>query len=102
VRETSGSVGYGGFECSRIGVILCGYSNRVAPAPVVINGRRQRILETGMNTSFVSVDSGDKVGDEVVLLGDKLDEEELASALHVRPHEILCRYTSMGARRYTP
>lgn len=102
VRETSGRVGYGGFECPRVGVILCGYSNRVAPAPVVINGRRQQILETGMNTSFVSVDPGDQVGDEVVLLGEELNEDELASNLRIRPHEILCRYTAMGVRSYAP
>lgn len=100
VRETRGPVGYGGFECPRVGVILGGYSNRLAPAPVVINGRRQRLIEAGMNTSFVSVDPADRAGDEVVLLGDGLDEVELAAHFGVRPHTVLCRYGGMGPRVY--
>lgn len=100
VRSTRGPVGYSGLECSRIGVFVGGYSNHVEPAPVLINGRTQRILEVGMNTSIVSVDGDDRVGDEVVLLGDKLSEEQLARELDIRPHEVLCRYTAMGVRKY--
>jgi alanine racemase len=100
VRETAGPVGYTGFRWPRVGIILAGYSNSIAPAPVLINGRPQRLLEVGMNTSFVSVDPTDKPGDEVVLLGDGLTEAVLAEHLHVREHEILCRYTAMGPRHY--
>jgi len=100
VRDTSGPVGYGGFRCPRVGIILGGYSNHLSPAPVLINGRRQRILEVGMNTSFVSVDAGDRVGDEVVLLGDELSESAVAQELGVRPHEVLCRYSALGPRQY--
>jgi alanine racemase len=67
---------------------------------VLINGRPQRLLEVGMNTSFVSVDAGDKPGDEVVLLGDGLSEATLAAHFGCREHEVLCRYTSMGPRQY--
>ena len=100
VREPSGPAGYTRFTCPRVGVLLGGYANLLMPGPVVINGRRQRLLEIGMNTSFVSVAPGDKVGDEVVLLGYELDETELAQILHVRPHEVLCRYCRMGVRQY--
>jgi len=100
VRETAGPVGYTGFRWSRIGIVLAGYSNLLAPAPVLINGRPQRVLEVGMNTSFVSVDPTDKPGDEVVLLGSGLTESALAAHLQVREHEILCRYTAMGPRHY--
>ncbi len=100
VRSTTGPVGYTGFHYPRVGVILAGYSNLVQPAPVLINGRRQQLLEVGMNTSYVSVDPHDKPGDEVVLLGDGLTEAEVAIALHVREHEVLCRYGSMGLRTY--
>lgn len=102
VRDTSGPIGYTGFESPRVGIILAGYSNWVAPGPVLINGRRQRLLEAGMNTSFVSVAPGDRAGDEVVLLGDGLTEAELAAQLRVREHEILCRYCAMGPRAYVP
>ena len=100
VRETKGPVGYTGFSAARVGVFLAGYSNFVRPGPVLINGRGQQILESGMNTSYVSVDPADKVGDEVVLLGDALTEEELARHFGTRPHEILCRYTAIGPRHY--
>lgn len=100
VRETHGPVGYTGFEQSPVGVILVGYSNLLAPGPVLINGRRQRIIEVGMNTSFVTVDPEDHVGDEVVLLGDGLTETEIATHLKIRPHEVLCRYCATGPRQY--
>lgn len=101
VRETSGAIGYTGFNAPRVGVILTGYAQQFRPGPVVINGRRQRVLEVGMNTSFVSVSAADHAGDEVVLLGDELRESEVAAAIGVRPHEALCRYTALGRRSYT-
>lgn len=100
VRETTGPAGYTGFSCPRVGIILGGYSNSLAPAPVLINGRPQRLIEAGMNSSFVSVDERDRVGDEVVLLGDGLGEAELAAHLNVREHEVLCRFSAMGPREY--
>jgi alanine racemase len=100
VRETKGGVGYTQFTCPHVGVILAGYCNNVQKAPVYINGRRQQLLEIGMNTSFVSVDPRDRIGDEVVLLGEELPEAELAAHFGCREHEILCRYTSMGPRSY--
>lgn len=100
VRDTRGPVGYTGFEQPRVGAILCGYSNGLRPAPLLINGQRQRTLEIGMNTSFVTVSSPDRPGDEVVLLGDRLSEDELAADARSRPHEILCRYAAMGPRVY--
>lgn len=100
-RDVRGRVGYTGFESSRVGVIMAGYSHHLRPGPVVINGRRQRLLEIGMNTSFVSLDAGDREGDEVVLLGEELDEVELATALGVRPHEVFCIYGGCGVRTYT-
>ena len=100
VRETKGPVGYTGFHHSPAGVLLVGYSNGLQAGPVVINGRRQHLLEVGMNTSFVTVDPTDRPGDEVVLLGRELAEPELAQHFGTREHEILCRYTAMGVRRY--
>lgn len=100
VRATSGPVGYSGFECPLVGVIFGGYSNHLHPGPAIINGRTQRILEAGMNSSLVSVDPSDRPGDEVVLLGAELTEAQLARELNIRPHEVLCRYTAMGPRHY--
>jgi alanine racemase len=100
VRSTYGPAGYTSFAHPHIGIILAGYSNLVREGPIVISGRRQRLLEVGMNSSFASVDPRDRVGDEVVLLGDGLTEEELGAHHHCRPHEILCRYTAMGQRRH--
>ncbi len=100
VRPTRGPVGYSGFESACVGILLAGYSHGLRPAPVIVNGRRQRILEVGMNTALVSVDPTDRAGDPVVLLGDALPESDLADALGVRPHEVLCRYTALGRRIY--
>jgi alanine racemase len=100
VRETRGPIGYTGFDAPRVGIILAGYSNRLAAAPVLVNGRRQHVLEVGMNSAYVTIDPGDRAGDEVVLLGDGLTEADVAAALHVREHEVLCRYGSMGLRQY--
>jgi alanine racemase len=100
VRETNGPVGYTGFRFPRVGVVLAGYSNGLSAAPVMVNGRVQRLLEVGMNTCYVSVDASDKPGDEVVLLGDGLTEATLAQHFNVREHEILCRYGAMGPRSY--
>lgn len=109
VKDTTGPIGYTGVHCPRIGIILAGYSNLVQPGPVLVNGRLQRVLEAGMNTSYLSVDPQDRVGDEVVLLGEgpsgtgtRLDEPSLAAHFHVREHEILCRYAAMGPRTYLP
>jgi alanine racemase len=100
VRATHGPAGYSGFEHPHVGLILAGYSNHLSPGPVWINGRWQRLIEAGMNSSFVTVDPGDRVGDEVVLLGNELNEARLAAHFGVREHEVLCRYSAMGVRRY--
>lgn len=102
VRETRGAVGYTGFTHRHVGVMLAGYSNGVGSAPLVINGRRQRVLEVGMNTSFVSVDPDDRAGDEITLLGAGLSEHEVARGLGCREHAVLCRYAAMGGRTFLP
>ncbi len=99
-HDCNGPIGYTRFAAPRVGVILAGYSNGLAPGPVLVNGRRQRLLEVGMNTAFVSIEPADKVGDPVVLLGGGLTEVELAAHFGTREHEILCRYGGMGRREY--
>jgi alanine racemase len=98
-RDTKGPVGYGGFSAERIGIILVGYAYGLRPGPVLINGRPQRMLEVGMNCTYVSIDPADRVGDEVVLLGDGLTAAEVARETQSREHEVLCRYGAIGFRR---
>lgn len=100
VRDLRGPAGYTRFESRRVGIMLGGYSNHLQSAPVLVNGRRQMLLEVGMNTSFVSLDPADREGDEVILLGDGLTEAEVARPLNIREHEVLCRYASSGNRVY--
>jgi alanine racemase len=100
VRQATRPIGYGGVPAKRVGVVLVGYANGLRPAPVMINGRRQEILEVGMNSAFVSVDETDGVGEEVVLLGDGLSEAVLGERLAARGQEVLCRYCELGSRRY--
>jgi alanine racemase len=99
-HDTSGPIGYTRFVAPRVGVVLAGYSNGLRPGPALVNGRRQRLLEVGMNTSFVSIEAEDRQGDPVVLLGGELAEAELADHFGTREHEILCRYAAMGPREY--
>lgn len=99
-RDTTGPAGYSGFNCPRVGVLCVGYSNGIRAAQVLVNGRRQRMLEVGMNCTFISLDRADRTGDEVVLLGDGLSELEIAGQIGAREHEVLCRYGGMGIRRY--
>lgn len=99
-RETAGPVGYTGFRAARVGIILAGYSNGLLPGPAMIGGRRQQVLEVGMNSSYVSVDARDRAGDEVVLLGDGVTEADIAGPNRIREHEVLCRYGALGVRQY--
>lgn len=95
-RDTNGPTGYGGFVSAtgRHGVIAGGFTAGLRPGPCRINGERRRIVECGMQTSFVEIGKSDKAGDEVVILGDDLTLEEVAKAWIVTPHEALWRLAS--------
>lgn len=99
-RDTYGPAGYTGFECPRVGILLAGYGVGIRPATVLVNGRPQRMLEVGMNCTYISLDRRDKAGDEVVLLGDGLPEAQLAEETNSREHEIMCRYGRIAPRKY--
>jgi alanine racemase len=100
VQRTYGGVGYSGAQAPYVGLILAGYAHGLRHGPVSINGRRQQLIEVAMNSSFTTVDPRDQADDEVVLLGEELNERALAAHFASRPHEILCRYCSMGVRDY--
>lgn len=100
VRMGKGPAGYTGFDVVRHGVILAGYSNGLRPGPCLINGRRQRVLEVGMQSAFVEVSFQDRVGDDVVLLGGSITESEVAAAWETTPQQVLVTLTAMGSRRY--
>jgi alanine racemase len=90
VRDSSGPAGYGGFRVPRFGVILAGYSHGLRPGPCLINGRRSRVIETGMQSAFVECAAGDREGDEVILLGDGLEAEDVARDGAQRRTRCLC------------
>jgi alanine racemase len=48
----------------------------------------------------VTLHPDDRPGDEVVLLGEGLTEDELAPAWGVTPHQVLLTLASMGERSY--
>jgi alanine racemase len=99
-RESTGPAGYSGFVSTRHGVILAGYSHGLRLGPCIVNGRRSRILEVGMQTSFVETIAGDRIGDEVVLLGDMLAEADVAADWKTSPQEVLTRLCGAGIREY--
>jgi len=99
-RASLGPVGYTRFASGRHGVILAGYSHGMGTGTCLINGQTRRIVEVGMQSSYVELAAHDKTGDEVVLLGDTLDEEEVAREGKISPQQALVRLTGMGQRRY--
>jgi len=100
VRKSRGPVGYKGFTSAWHGVILCGYANGLRLGPCLVNGRRSRLLEVGMQSSYVETAEGDRVGDEVVLLGDSLSEADVATAWKTSEHEALTTLCASGLREW--
>jgi alanine racemase len=103
VRDVTGPAGYSGFTSStgRLGVIRGGYCDGVRPGGVVsVNGERRAVPEVGMQSAFVELGPNDKAGDEVVLLGDGITEQDVAAAWGTTPHEALVRLAGMGERVY--
>lgn len=82
------------------GIILAGYSHGLHLGPCRINDRQAEILEVGMQTAFVSVDARDEPGDEVVLLGDGLEERQLAEAWNAPEQRVLVQLCSLGERHH--
>jgi alanine racemase len=99
-RDSSEPSGYTGFVVPRHGVILAGYSDGLRKGPCVVNGQRQRVLEVGMQSAFIELAPGDKVGDEVVLLGDGVSEADVGQAWGSTPHEALLRLAQLGPKAY--
>jgi alanine racemase len=96
VRDTNGPAGYSSFSADRHGIILAGYANGLGRGPCLVNGRRARVIEVGMQSAFIVAAQGDKIGDEVVLLGDGLTETEVAEAWGSSVQEVLVRMCGMG------
>ncbi len=95
-------VGYGGVweaaEDSVIGVAAAGYGDgysRFLPSgtPVLVNGRRVP-LAGRVSMDMIAVDLGpdapDAVGDPVLLWGDELPVEEIASHAGTIPYQLVC------------
>ena len=99
-HKSTGPAGYRGFVAPWHGIILAGYSNGLKAGPCLVNGQPSRILEVGMQSAFVELQPADRVGDEVVLLGDSLAEQQIAPAWNTSPHECLMRLSSAGIRDY--
>jgi alanine racemase len=100
VRDGGRPAGYTGFIAKRFGVVLCGYSQGLRPGPCVVNGRRQRIVEVGMQSAFVELAPDDRVGDEVVLLGDGLTEAQVGGIWECSEQQALATLTNAGIRSY--
>jgi alanine racemase len=93
VRTSTGPAGYSSFVAPMHGVISGGYSHGLRPGPCMINGRRERVIEVGMQSSFVSVSSESRIGDEVVLLGNGVTTEQVALSWQCSPQNALVHLT---------
>ena len=96
------SVGYGGAytasRAHRLGVVACGYADgypRLAPngTPVLVCGKKVR-LAGRVSMDMVTVDLSDvpeaRVGSPVVLWGEGLPVDDVASAASTVGYELLC------------
>ncbi len=101
-RDSAGPVGYGQWPSptGRHGIILAGYSNGLRPGPVMVNGRRQKLIEVGMQTAYVTLAASDNAGDEVVLLGGGITEAEVGFAWGTTPHQAIMQIARHGVREY--
>jgi alanine racemase len=100
VHESNGPAGYTGFVAARHGVILAGYSNGLRKGVCSINGQTRKILEVGMQSAFVEVAETDRVGDEVVLLGEANPETAIAEHWRSSSQEVVVALASAGTRVY--
>ena len=101
VRQSTGPAGYSGFSAPRHGVIRIGYSNGLRAGPCLVNNRLSRIPEVGMQSAFVECLPSDKIGDEVVLLGNGLSIESVAAAWKCMRQECLLHLACCGIKQYT-
>lgn len=101
IHSSADPAGYSAFTAERHGIILAGYSHGLRKGPCLINGRKSRLLEVGMQSAFVELDPGDRVGDSVVLLGGGLTEIELSQLWNCSPHEVLTSMSFAATRLYT-
>lgn len=99
-RDSRGPAGYSGFQTPRHGLIIGGYSNGISPGVCLVNGMRRRILEVGMQSAFVELGPDDNTGDEVVLMGDELTEQDVANAWRCSPQEAIYRLARCGRQEY--
>ncbi|WMY96875.1 MAG: alanine racemase [Arsenophonus sp.] len=100
------TAGYNGIWISSydttLGVVGIGYGdgypgNAPKGTPVLINGRRVPIVgKVSMDMILVDLGSNvnDKVGDEVIIWGDLLPVEEIASYVQLSNYELLTKLTS--------
>ena len=105
-------VGYGGIwesdRDTRLGVVAMGYGDgypRAAPSgtPVMVNGREVPIVgRVAMDMICVDLgpDAQDKTGDPVVMWGEGLPVERIASATGVSAYELITRLTSRVTMHY--
>jgi len=98
-------VGYGATwrssKATTIGVIAIGYGDgyprhAINGTPVLINGRRVPLVGR-VSMDMITVDLGeqsqDSLGDIVILWGEQLPIEEIATCATTIPYEILCNIT---------
>jgi alanine racemase len=104
--HAGGKIGYGfSYEAARemtIGIVACGYADgypRHAPAgtPVLVNGRRSRIVgrvSMDMLTVDITGIAEARVGSPVTLWGEGLPADEVAAHAGTLSYELLCKVTA--------
>jgi alanine racemase len=95
VRDRGRAAGYSGFVVPRFGVILRGYAGGLRPGNCVVNGMVRKILEVGMQSAYVEIGPGDRLGDRVYLLGEGITEADIAKIWKCSEHEAMVNLTRL-------
>ena len=84
--------------------VFGGYADGISredPAPVLIGGKLREVVAVCMDTFAVYMgDDSVKVGDEVTLLGEDLDQNKLAKLTGTIPYVILTKWRGRTERIY--
>lgn len=103
-RDTRGPIGYHRLTpaTARHGVIIGGYSNGLRPGPCLVNGERRRIIECGMQSSFVELGPRDAPGDSVTLLTEALPLRDIATEWGCSAQQVLVSFCRRNRCEFLP
>ncbi|MCP5002484.1 MAG: hypothetical protein GY941_00805 [Planctomycetes bacterium] len=100
-HKSKSPVGYSGFTSIFHGIIPVGYSHGLRNGPCSIEGKLHKILEIGMQTTYIELSESNYSGQEVILFGDDVNLSAISREWGTGQHEALVILSGMGKLLYT-